>query len=116
MNGITPVPAQPNPARRFSDALGIQQGACNPSGIVHSLANACRECIAAGIPQQSDPAVRLMVHQLAYITGVTDGCEPMPRGQSWDACMAACRAKVADQLVPPTVASKVGPDRAAAQA
>jgi hypothetical protein len=55
---------------RFDNALMIQEGACNPSGIAHSLVNACHECIAAGVSQRTDPAVRLIVHQLAYLCNV----------------------------------------------
>ena len=54
-------------SRRFRDAVGIQQGACNPSGIARSLVEACSECIAEGVSQREDPAVRLIVHQLAHL-------------------------------------------------
>jgi hypothetical protein len=59
---------------RFRDALAIvNPGACNPSGIAHSV-DACRE-IRKHEPAAStaqDPAVRLMVYQLASICGVAD--------------------------------------------
>lgn len=45
--------------KRFHDAIFIQQGACNPAGIALSLHNACKECIAEGTSQRTDPAVRL---------------------------------------------------------
>jgi hypothetical protein len=59
-------------AKRHKDALLIQAGACNPSGIAHSIIEACREIreepAAAGTDQiRNDPAIRLMVHQLAYL-------------------------------------------------
>ena len=58
---------------RFRDALAIvNPGACNPSGIAHSIVDACRE-IREHEPAAStaqDPAVRLMVYQLASICGV----------------------------------------------
>lgn len=60
-------------AKRHRDALAIQHGACNPSGIALSIAEACSEIRAepghTGTNQLTlDPAVRLMVHQLAYLT------------------------------------------------
>ena len=60
---------------RFRDALAIvNPGACNPSGIAHSIVDACREIRqherAASAAQ--DPAVRLMVYQLASVCGVAD--------------------------------------------
>ena len=60
---------------RFRDALAIvNPGACNPSGIAHSIVDACRE-IREREPTAStahDPAIRLMVYQLASVCGVTD--------------------------------------------
>jgi hypothetical protein len=60
---------------RFRDALAIvNPGACNPSGIAHSIVDACRE-IRQHEPAAStaqDPAVRLMVYQLASVCGVAD--------------------------------------------
>jgi len=60
---------------RFRDALAIvNPGACNPSGIAHSIVDACRE-IREHEPTAStarDPAIRLMVYQLASVCGVAD--------------------------------------------
>jgi hypothetical protein len=60
---------------RFRDALVIvNPGACNPSGIAHSIVDACRE-IREHEPAAStaqDPAVRLMVYQLASVCSVAD--------------------------------------------
>jgi hypothetical protein len=62
---------------RFRDALAIvDPGARNPSGIAHSIVDACREIrehepADTGMIRQ-DPAVRLMVYQLASICGVAD--------------------------------------------
>jgi len=60
---------------RFRDALAIvNPGACNPSGIAHSIVDACRE-IREHEPAAStarDPAIRLMVYQLASVCGVAD--------------------------------------------
>ena len=60
---------------RFRDALAIvNPGACNPSGIALSIAEACREIreheTSATAALCQDPAIRLMVYQLASICGV----------------------------------------------
>jgi hypothetical protein len=54
-------------ARRFEDALEIQDGAINPVAIAKALVDACLECIDEGVSQCEDPAVRLIVHQLSHI-------------------------------------------------
>ena len=59
-------------SNRFQKALGIQEGACNPSGIAHALLEACQECIKENVSQHDDPAVRLIVHQLAHVAGVDE--------------------------------------------
>lgn len=55
---------------RFSDAAFIQGGACNISGIGHSLVEAARAARDTGVHPSVDPAVRLIVHQLAHLTRV----------------------------------------------
>ena len=60
---------------RFRDALVIiNPGACNPSGVALSIADACREIREhENLGTKSicqDPAIRLMVHQLAHLFGV----------------------------------------------
>ena len=64
---------------RHTDALLIAEtGACNPSGIAHTLHHACRQALAEGAPQRSDPAVRLIGLQLAFLLdvgGVVDAGE-----------------------------------------
>ncbi len=60
---------------RFRDALAIvDPGACNPSGIALSIAEACREIreheTSATKALCHDPAIRLMVYQLASICDV----------------------------------------------
>jgi hypothetical protein len=60
---------------RFRDALAIvNPGACNPSGIANAIVEACRE-IREHEPTAStarDPAIRLIVYQLASVVGVAD--------------------------------------------
>ncbi len=60
--------------QRYRNALAIQEGACNPSGIAHSIVEACTEMRAepdhTGTDEIcTDPAIRLMVHQLAFLVG-----------------------------------------------
>ena len=57
---------------RFRDALVIiNPGACNPSGVALSIADACREMREhEKVDTRSvcqDPAIRLMVYQLAHL-------------------------------------------------
>lgn len=63
--------------KRHKDALFIQAGACNPSAIALTFAEACREMRALpghkGTNElRQDPALRLMVHQLAYLMGISE--------------------------------------------
>jgi len=55
---------------RYRDAVMIQQGACNPSGIAHAIIEACREARDQGLDVCKDVAVRLMIHQLAWVCRV----------------------------------------------
>jgi hypothetical protein len=90
-------PITPTLAKRHSDALFIAAGACNPSGIAHSILDACREIRAepgTGTAEiTGDPAVRLMVHQLAFICGVISGAEELTREPGYSQCTKACEAK-----------------------
>jgi hypothetical protein len=61
--------------KRHRDAIAIANGACNPSGIALAIVDACREMranpsIASTDQLCSDPAIRLMVHQLAFICDI----------------------------------------------
>ena len=74
---------------RHRDALAIvETGACNPSGITLTLSHAFRQIIAEGGHQGTDPAVRLIVHQLAFLVNA-DHIDPAEYGR----LLAACRAK-----------------------
>jgi hypothetical protein len=60
---------------RFRDALVIiNPGASNPSGVALAIADACREMREnQNLDTRSicrDPAIRLMVYQLAHLVGV----------------------------------------------
>ena len=78
-------------AARASDALAIQDGACNPAGIVRALRAACLDCLHEGVSQREDAAVRLMTHQLAWIALGTDCIDH----ELWVALMQICRADAA---------------------
>lgn len=81
--------------RRYSDALDISDGACNCSGIARTLVGAIDEARRYGPPGE-DHAVKLIVSQLAYLTGIWDGISEFPAyGPSWDQCRAACHQAIA---------------------
>jgi hypothetical protein len=61
---------------RFRDALVIiNPGACNPSGVALSIADACREMREHKNVDTKricqDPAIRLMVFQLAHLSSAS---------------------------------------------
>ena len=74
---------------RFENALLINAGACNPSGIAHSLVAACKECLDEGVSQREDPAVRLIVLQLAFLTDTGR----ILNSAEYNALVDACKAK-----------------------
>ena len=62
-------------SKRHRDALAVIAGACNPGAIARSIVSACDELNkeGAGTDQTcNDPAVRLMVYQLGWITKAGD--------------------------------------------
>jgi hypothetical protein len=82
-------------AKRHRDALLINEGACNPSGIAHAIVDACQEIRAepnhTGTDQmRRDPALRLMVNQLSFLMGNGE-----MRMNDWDDCVAACKGATA---------------------
>ena len=73
---------------RHADALAIVGGgACNPSGIALTLVHACRQVREAGGNVCTDPAVRLIGTQLAFVLDANADTE------DYGALMAACRAR-----------------------
>lgn len=52
---------------RHQNAVEIQQGACNVVAIANALLTAARDAREGGIAPESDPAVQLIVHQLAFL-------------------------------------------------
>lgn len=81
-------------AKRHQDALLIQQGACNPSGIAHSIIEACRECRAEGGDPTEDFAIRLMGHQLAHVLRVREVDDSL---LTYRDLVELCERKVAEQ-------------------
>ena len=72
---------------RHRDALLIvDPGACNPSGVALSLHNACRQVIAEGGNQRTDPAVRLIVTQLSFLTNSHADLDTAEYGALVEAC------------------------------
>ena len=72
---------------RFKNALAIvDPGACNPSGICHSLLEAMSE---PGCDKRNDVAVRLMVYQLAYLCNVS-----CMGSDDYISCIRECKKKL----------------------
>ena len=60
-------------ANRFKNAVNIQAGACNPSGVCQSLLVAMREARDEGADTHgicNDPAVRAIAHQLSSLLNI----------------------------------------------
>ena len=58
---------------RNRDAIAVQQGACNPSGVARALVRAIDEAREENPDTdavRADPACRLICHQLAFLMGV----------------------------------------------
>jgi hypothetical protein len=75
-------------AIRFREALLIvDPGACNPSGIAQAIVAACAEVRSEGGSTATDPAVRLMVTQLAWVCRADSGIE------DYGQLLAECRRR-----------------------
>ena len=75
--------------RHREAVLIVDPGACNPSGVALSLYNACRQVIAEGGNQRTDPAVRLIVTQISYLTNSHADLDH----DEYRALIEACKAK-----------------------
>ncbi|MDE0372617.1 MAG: hypothetical protein OXI73_08745 [Rhodospirillales bacterium] len=97
MSGGNPYPRDlPADHNRYRDAvLIVDPGACNPSGVALALHNACRQVIREGGNQRTDPAVRLIVTQLSYLTNSHADIDP----DEYRALIETCKAR-ADGSVP----------------
>ena len=86
---MSALDALPPDFDRHADALAIVEvGAWNPSGVSLTLHHACRQAIAEGAPQRSDPAVRLIAHQLAFLVDVGGVIDTDEYARLVDACRA----------------------------
>ena len=98
-------------AQRHKDAIAIQQGACNPHGITRSLLRALDECRAENPDTDyscKDPAIRLIVHQLAFICGVPEiehGGDPLVYVRLHDECEVKAK-----EPIPTSEPSAITPD------
>lgn len=82
--------------QRHSDALFIQHGACNPSGIARTLVRAIDEIRTSNTDTAticSDPAVRLITHQLCHILGIITVDAKESEGFNWDRAYFECIQK-----------------------
>ncbi len=77
---------------RHTNAIDIQQGACNPIAIANVLVKAIQEAREETPGNGADdPAVRLIAHQLAFILNVN----ALDHGtmDEWRNAMTACEDK-----------------------
>jgi hypothetical protein len=94
----TNTPASDVRANRFRRAVDIADpGACNPSGIALAIYEACQDARSEGVGTARDPAIRLMVTQLAYVCDADSGIDDYGR------ILAHCRARagIVAETVPP---------------
>lgn len=81
-------PGQGARPERFGDAvLIVDPGASNPSGVTHAVVKACAEVRAEGGSTREDPAVRLMVTQLAWL------CRGNSDVEDYGELLAECRRR-----------------------
>ncbi|MCY3672815.1 MAG: hypothetical protein OXH14_17285, partial [Alphaproteobacteria bacterium] len=82
-------PGLPAGYDRHRAALDIvDPGACNPSGVALALHTACRQAIAEGASQRTDPAIRLIGLQLAHLLNV----DRILDGDEYGRLIERCRA------------------------
>jgi hypothetical protein len=81
--------------KRHENALEAQSGACNPSALAIAITEACREVRAEGGSVVTDPAIRLIAHQLAYILCIGE----LDQFQEYDRCLKECEAKRAHKNI-----------------
>jgi hypothetical protein len=81
---------------RFDDAVAIQAGACNPSGVARALVRCINQCLAEKMDThaiRSDAAIRLVVHQLADLCNV-DEINHGSTGDVYGKLIQQCRDKL----------------------
>ena len=81
---------------RHREALIIvDPGACNPAGVALAIHNACRQAIAEGSDQRTDPAIRPMVTQLAFLTDANSDLDLV----EYQRLIDTCRARAAERAL-----------------
>ena len=70
----------------------VDPGACNPSGVALAIHNACRQVIAQGGDQRTDPAIRLMVTQLSFLVDGNSDLDLAEYQRLVEFCRARSRA------------------------
>lgn len=73
----------------YHDALMISDGASNPSGVCHTILETIRYLREQGESTEDSPALALMVHQLAHLTGALR----LEHDNLWSLARDACKAK-----------------------
>ena len=92
-------PDLPKGYDRHRAALDIvDPGACNPSGVAAAIHNACRQAIAEGVSHREDPAIRLMVTQLAFLTDGNSDLDLL----EYQRLMEVCRERAGERRNPST--------------
>ena len=98
---MSAFPDLPHGHDRHHDAVFIvDPGACNPAGVALAIHNACRQVIAEGGDQRTDPAIRLMTTQLAFLV---NGNSDIPL-TDYQALLDTCRARAAERSGSPVTA------------
>ena len=91
---MTAFPDLPDGYDRHREAVIIvDPGACNPAGVALAIHNACRQVIAEGNDQRTDPAIRLMTTQLAFLV---NGNSDIPH-TDYQTLLNTCNARAAER-------------------
>ena len=87
-------PISPEGYDRHHEALVIvDPGACNPAGGALAIHNGCCQAIAEGADQRTDPAIRLMVTQLAFLTDANSDLDL----EEYQRLVEVCRTRAAER-------------------
>ena len=89
------APAGPPPA---SHPMDPSRG--NPSGVALAIHNACRQVIAQGGDQRTDPAIRLMVTQLSFLVDGNSDLDLAEYQRLVEFCRARFRGQHRRRLIP----------------
>ena len=91
-------PDLPQDFDRHREAIVIvDPGASNPAGVALAVHNGCRQAIAEGVSQREDPAIRLMVTQLAFLTDANSDLDLV----EYQRLMEVCRERAGERRHPP---------------